>query len=154
MLGKRAAIHAFLRASKASRGWCAFAHHDDAGRFRPADGASHPAAFTAIRRLERDVPGRTGIGLRARNTSASETPVQAALPIAPASHLSPVTGRTRLRSARQLPAHCISAIALRGGNPVRRSRMDTRESGEGFLPGDEACEEVVVPSGDFATQTH
>jgi hypothetical protein len=36
----------------------------------------------------------------------------------------------------------------------QRAAIATRESGEGFLPGDEACEEVVVPSGNFATQTH
>src|ERR1700712_3234150 len=28
------------------------------------------------------------------------------------------------------------------------------ESGEGFSPSDEACEEVIVPSGDLPTQTH
>lgn len=56
-------------------------------------------------------------GLRRRSTSASGTPVHAALPIAPAAHRSPVTGRTRCRSGHRLPAHCINAITVRAANP-------------------------------------
>ncbi len=60
----------------------------------------------------------------ARKTSASDTPVHSALPIALDAQRSPAVGRTRCRSARWLPAHCKVAMTVRAANRCRNSCSD------------------------------
>ena len=115
---------------------------DPAGRYkvdRTIDGASAadydglviPGGCVGADKLRasKDVVAFVRDFFAARRTSPSLTPVQSAVPMAPASHGSPETGATARMSARRLPAHCIVAVTVASGKRVRSSDSDNSSAG-------------------------
>ena len=124
----RARPRAAARRGRAASGSPFIAHASStSGRHALSSGIEPPKGCGRLRlrgqvgALEADMRARRGSGPASASTSASATPVQLAVPVAPGPQgASPGMSRTAIKPARRLPAHCNVAVSMRSRNASRK----------------------------------